>query len=48
MAPGRIRRFHRSSKDLEAKKAREEKSIKECARLDLDNSPDITVHRNAA
>jgi hypothetical protein len=41
MAPRRRRRFVRSGDDLEAKRAREEKSIEECARLDLDDSPDI-------
>jgi hypothetical protein len=41
MAPQKRRRFLRPGDDLEAKRAREEKSIEECARLDLDDSPDI-------
>jgi hypothetical protein len=41
MPPQRRRRFLRSGDDLEAKRAKEEKSIEECARLDLDDSPDI-------
>jgi hypothetical protein len=41
MPPQRRRRFLGSGDDLEAKKAREEKSIEECARLGLDDSPDV-------
>jgi hypothetical protein len=41
MAPRRRRRFLGFGDDLEAKRAREAQSIEECARLDLDDSPDI-------
>ena len=41
MPPLRRRRFLRPGDDLEAKRAREEKFIKECAQLGLDDSPDI-------
>jgi hypothetical protein len=41
MPPPRKRRFLRPGDDLEAKMLREEKSIEECTRLDLDDSPDI-------
>jgi hypothetical protein len=41
MPPPKRQRFLKTSDYLEAKRAREEKSIEECARLDLDDSPDI-------
>jgi hypothetical protein len=41
MAPRRKQRFLGFGDDLEAKKTREAQSIEECARLDLDDSPDI-------
>jgi len=41
MPPPRKGRFLRPGDDLEAKRAREEKSIEECAQLDLDDSPNI-------
>lgn len=40
--PAPRRRFVKPGDDLEAKKAREEKSIEECGQLALDDSPDIT------
>ncbi|KIW12584.1 hypothetical protein PV08_09862 [Exophiala spinifera] len=43
MPPQRRRRFLASGDDLEAKNAREEKSIEECSQLDLDDSPDIAA-----
>jgi hypothetical protein len=51
MPPPRKRRFLQPDDDLEAKRAREEMTIEECARLDLDESPDIAEsieeHRKA-
>jgi hypothetical protein len=41
MAPQKRRRFLEFGGDLEAKRVTEERSIEECARLDLDDSPDI-------
>jgi len=41
MSPSRRQRFLRPGDDLEAKRAREEESIEECARLDLNDNPDI-------
>jgi hypothetical protein len=41
MAPSRRRRFLVFADDLEAKRAREAKSIEKFARLALDDSPDI-------
>ena len=41
MAPLRKRRFYIPGGDLEAKKAREEKALAECAGLDLNDNPDI-------
>jgi hypothetical protein len=43
MAPPKRQRFLKSGDDLEAKRVREEKSVQECALLDLDDSPDITA-----
>jgi hypothetical protein len=43
MAPTRKRRFVKPSDDLEAKKAREEKSIEVCYQLALEDSPDVTA-----
>jgi hypothetical protein len=41
MAPSRRRRFHIPGDDLEAKRAREEKALAECAGLALNDNPDI-------
>jgi hypothetical protein len=41
MAPARRRRFHIPGNNLEAKRAREEEALAECAGLALDDSPDI-------
>jgi hypothetical protein len=43
MAPPKRQRFLKSGDDLEAKRVREEKSVQECALLDLDDSPDIAA-----
>ena len=40
--PERRRRFHIPGDDLEAKRAREEEALAECAGLALDDSPDVT------
>lgn len=41
MAPQRKHGFRASGDDLEVKRAREEKSLAECAQLALDDNPDI-------
>lgn len=41
MAPQRRRGFCAAGDNLEAKRAREEKSLAECGRLALDDSPEV-------
>jgi len=41
MAPQRKRRFANSSNNLEAKKAREERALKDYTQLHLNDSPNI-------